>query len=197
MWWMTAILMQKPLYLLALSLDCEPKSGITHKDCKKIIRKCKKNYDIRMKWTVGSVIGGKGQGDGGCQCDQYCAFATPKACNNDIQCIWKSDQCYNKDSGRVGAPILQCPSLSDPYRCKFPSTPDNACLGQGFCGYPNCGHCALEATNNSAYCYNGGSCDGQPTCNSTSDCQPNERCLRTCCAGTFGNYGNCIVIGTC
>ena len=54
--------------------SCGPYLSLNLQQCKKRIKACKK-VGIKIKWTgMGTVVNGKVQGDGGCQCDNIADF---------------------------------------------------------------------------------------------------------------------------
>jgi hypothetical protein len=96
-------------------LECEPKYELKRKQCDKLIRKCQNFLGIKMKWTgPGTAVNGVNQGDGGCQCDQYCGYQSPEPCRRDPQCSWIGGMCYNNKFGIPGAPVRKCPLTPAP-----------------------------------------------------------------------------------
>jgi hypothetical protein len=108
----------------AVYINCAPDPGLQKKPCQKLIKKCKNIFGVKMKWTgIGTVLDHQVQGDGGCQCDQYCGYFTADPCNRDDQCIWKNGACYNRASNNIGAPVLQCPLTLLPTKSPTTSKP--------------------------------------------------------------------------
>ena len=102
-----------------IPIACRPHNGLNFQKCKNRTRFCSQ-FGIKMKWnavpcrsrkSVGrkhaKLLGGK-KIRSGCQCDQYCGYSCPKACNSDSQCTWKNNQCYNVATGQPGQSFPIC-----------------------------------------------------------------------------------------
>jgi hypothetical protein len=179
------------------SLNCGPDPGLPVHDCKKLIKKCKNLYGIKMKWTsIGTVIGGQVQGDGGCQCDQYCGFLTKEPCNRDGQCTWKNGACYNEKFDILGTPILNCPLTLAPTKSPTTSTPSKTPTTSTPTRNPTTSSPSLSPVQISC-AWTGGTdvCEGQSACgnlgcticsldadNINAYCVPDQTCPQTSCA---------------
>ena len=89
-------------------LGCSPGVHISSLECYSMIEICQKRYRITMKWNDEICSGNTG--DSGCQCDQYCGYSCPTACNHDSQCFWNNlvSSCFNKKTNLPGVPIYDC-----------------------------------------------------------------------------------------
>lgn len=87
---------------------CRPRKVSTFRRCTNLITRCSK-FGIKMKFGLrcGRQRNGRAK-IGTCQCDQYCGYPCKKACNNDPQCFWKNNVCYNAMDNTPGVPISVC-----------------------------------------------------------------------------------------
>jgi len=94
-----------------VATSCQARPHDSKKECAKLQKHCSAE-GIQLKWGgKGCTINRKKQYDAGCQCNGYCGYKCPRACNADSQCKWQTSQgkgqCYTK-GGVLGGPILQC-----------------------------------------------------------------------------------------
>ena len=121
MFYVQAILALVTLFALAAAprqkIDvalCGPDFTLTKTQCQRRIYACYIDYGLLLKWTgIGTrFTPGKPEGDGGCQCDEYCGYRSRKPCTSDDQCRWDDSIdggfCVNRATGDVGAPMPEC-----------------------------------------------------------------------------------------
>ena len=86
---------------------CMPNPSAKITKCKKMIKICGEKHHIKMKWIQQSCSGVSGES--GCQCDQFCGYSCQQGCNQDKECYWTNNQCYNKLTNLPGQSIQTCP----------------------------------------------------------------------------------------